>query len=145
MAPPTFDSILVPVASEDDARTTSRALREAFDLGSVDATFAFVVEKAGGAPDAAGVEQREEVAEAAFEAARVELPDADLDTRIAYDTDVADGIRAAADEVDADAIVFVPRETGGRLVRFLTGDVALSLVTESDRPVLALPTPEVGG
>mgnify|MGYP000515272285 CR=1 FL=1 len=144
MSTPTFDAILVPVASPDDARTTSRALRNYFDLSETDATFVFVVEKAGGAPDKAGVEQREAVAEDAFEAARGELPDVDIGTEIAYDTDVADGIRAAASDAEADAIVFVPREEG-RLARFLTGDVALSLATESDRPVVTLPEAEVGG
>lgn len=144
MSTPTFDSILVPVASPDDARTTSRALRDHFDLSEMAPTFVFVVEKAGGVPDKAGVEQREAVAEDTFEAVRAELPDVDLGTEIVYDTDVADGIRAAAADVDADAIVFVPRE-GGRLTRFLTGDVALSLATESDRPVVTLPEAGVGG
>ncbi|WP_435181810.1 universal stress protein [Halorussus sp. AFM4] len=142
MSGPTFDAILVPVASEDDARRTARALREHFDLGETAATFAYVVEKAGGAPDKAGVEQREAVAERAFAAASAEL-DAGAETRIVYDTDVAEGIRRAAAEVGADAIVFVPRTGGGRLARLLTGDVALSLVTETDRPVVALPNAEV--
>jgi len=144
MTTPIFDAILVPVASPDDARTTSRALREHFDLSETHATFVFVVEKAGGAPDKAGVEQREAVGEDAFEAARAELPGVEFGTTITYDTDVADGIRAAGADVDADAIVFVPREEG-RLARFLTGDVALSLATESDRPVVTLPEAEVGG
>ncbi|WP_135830166.1 universal stress protein [Halorussus halobius] len=144
MSTPTFDAILVPVASSDDARTTARALREHFDLSGTDVTFAFVVEKAGGVPDKAGVEQREAVAEDAFEAARAELTGVEVGTEITYATDVADGIRGVAADVDADAIVFVPRE-GGRLARFLTGDVALSLATDSDRPVVSLPTPEVGG
>ena len=47
----------------------------------------------------------------------------------------------AAVDVEADSIAFVPR-TGNRLVRFLTGDIAHSLITETDRPVIALPDPE---
>lgn len=143
MTTTTFDAILVPIASTDDARATSRALRDQFDLSETDVTFVYVVEKAGGAPDKAGVEQREEVAEDAFEAARAELPDVNVESKIVYDTDVADGIRKAAAEIDAEAIVFVPRDES-RIARFLSGDVALSLITESDRPVVSLPAAEVG-
>jgi len=38
------------------------------------------------------------------------------------------------------SIVVTPRG-GSRFVRLLTGDVALELVTESDRPVVVLPDP----
>ena len=133
-----FGRILVPIASTDDARATSRALRRQFDLDETDVTFVYVVEKAGGAPDKAGVEQREEVAEEAFEAARAELPDVEVETAIAYDTDVAEGIRAEAAERGVDAIAFLPREES-RLARFLSGDVALSLIADADRPVVSLP------
>lgn len=136
----TFDTILVPVASEDDARATSRAIRERFDPSETVVEFVFVVEKAGGAPDKASVEQREELAEKTAQTARAELPDARTEMHVVYDTDVADAIRDAAADVGADAIVFVPRE-GSRLARWLSGDVTLSLVTESDRPVVALPSP----
>ena len=139
----TFDTILVPVASEDDARTTSRAIRNRFDPSETTVEFVFVVEKAGGAPDKASVEQREELVESMVETARAELPDARVEMRVVYDTDVADGIRDAAADVDANAIVFVPRE-GSRLARWLSGDVTLSLVTESDRPVVSLPSAAKG-
>lgn len=139
MTTPTFDAILVPVATEEDARVTGRALRNHFDLGETDVTLTYVVEKAGGAPDKAGVEQREEVAENVFVAARDELPDVEVGTKIVYDTDVADGIFAAADEIGANAIVFVSRGEGSRLTRLLTGDVALSLVSENHLPVVSLP------
>jgi nucleotide-binding universal stress UspA family protein len=51
---------------------------------------------------------------------------------------VADAIFAAADDYGATAIVITPRG-GSRWVQLLTGDVALSLVTETDRPVVVLP------
>lgn len=138
-----LDTVLVPIASVEDARETCRAVREYFDADETALTFVFVVEKAGGAPDKASVEQREGVAEDAFDVVREELPEFCVETKVVYDTDVADGIFEAASEVDADAIAFVPREDG-RLVRFLTGDVALTLVIENDRPVVSLPNPERG-
>ncbi|MFB6141096.1 MAG: universal stress protein [Halosimplex sp.] len=131
-----LDRIVLPIADDDDARATARALGGR-ELGSVLAVH--VVEKAGGAPDKAGVEQREAVAEEAFTALRAHLGDrTDLETDIRYGTDVADAIFAAADEFDATAIVITPRG-GSRWIRLLTGDVALSLVTETDRPVVVLP------
>jgi len=125
--------IVVPVANENDAAVTCRALAP-YDPEHL--VVVNVVEKAGGAPDEASVEQREAVAEAAFETVRETFPDAE--TEIRHDTDVTEAIFAAAADHDASAIAFVPRE-GSRWVRLLTGDVALELVTETDRPVIALP------
>ncbi|QPV63239.1 universal stress protein [Halosimplex litoreum] len=130
-----LNRVVLPVASDDDAEATARAL-DGHEFGSMLAVH--VVEKAGGAPDKAGVEQREAAAEEAFAILESHLGDADLDTEIRYDTDVADAIFAAADEFDASAIVITPRG-GSRWIQLLTGDVALSLVTETDRPVVVLP------
>ena len=128
-----LERVLLPVASEEDARTSARALA-AQDYGEV--VLVHVVEKAGGAMDKAGVEQRELAAEEMFEAARVVLGDVESD--IYYGTDVVETIFDAADDIDASAIVVTPRG-GNRFVRLITGDVALGLVTESDRPVVVLP------
>lgn len=134
-----FERVLLPVASRDDARTTARALRPYVGDRVV---AVHVVEKAGGAPDKASVEQREEEAERIFEIVHEELDDAvDVDTRIDYGTDVAETIFAAADDENATSIVFTPRG-GSRWVRLLTGDVALDLITKRDRPVVVLPDGE---
>ncbi|UIP00971.1 universal stress protein [Halobaculum sp. CBA1158] len=132
-----LERVVVPVASEADAIETARALtpHEA-ELGDV--TLTYVVEKAGGAPDKAGVEQREEAAREAFDAFAEVLPAVTADHRIAYDTDIVDGILGVVDETDATAIAFTPRE-GGRFVRLLTGDISLRLVTGADVPVVSLP------
>ena len=131
-----FDRVVLPVASPDDARATCHAARD-YLTGSVVAVH--VVEKAGGAPDKAGVEQREEYAEEIFDALRECLDgDYDVQTEIRYGTDVAETIFNAATEHDASAIVITPRG-GSRWVRLLTGDVALDIVTETDRPVVVLP------
>ncbi|WP_415381435.1 universal stress protein [Halosimplex sp. TS25] len=131
-----LDRVVLPVAGDDDASGTARAL-DGYETGSILAVH--VVEKAGGAPDKASVEQREELAEAAFTTLRAHLGDeSDLETRILYGTDVADAIFEAADDYDASSIVISPRG-GSRWVQLLTGDVALSLVTETDRPVIVLP------
>lgn len=97
-----------------------------------------VIEKAGGAPDKASVEQREERAAEIFDAIAECLGDHALETEIRYGTDVADTIFEAAADYDATAIAFTPR-SGGRWIRLLTGDVAMTLVTETDRPVIVLP------
>ena len=132
-----LSNAVVPVASENDAVETAGALSEhEADVGDV--TLVYVVEKAGGAADKAGVEQREEAAREAFDAFESVLPDVPVDSRIAYDTDIVDGILRVAADVDASAVVFTPRD-GGRFVRLLTGDVALRLVTDADRPVVSLP------
>lgn len=127
--------VVVPIASEDDATATCRALSAYLDDdGRVIAVH--VIEKAGGAPDKASVEQRELEAEGIFAIVHSHLPDAE--TEIRYGTDVAETVFAAAEDHDATSIAFTPRD-GSRWVRLLTGDVALSLLTETDRPVIVLP------
>lgn len=136
-----LERVVVPVAEATDARTTARALAP-YLAGDETVIAVHVVEKAGGAPDKASVEQREETARKTFAAFRDELgPSADIETDIRYHTDVAEGVFAAAADVDATAIAFAPR-SGSRWLRLLTGDVALSLVTETERPVIALPGQE---
>lgn len=136
---------VVPVASEDDARQTYRvAFPRIADSGGRPLVV-HVVEKAGGAPDKAGVEQREAVAEAAFAVARDCAADYDLDveTDILYGTDVGEAIIEAAAAVDASAVIFRPRG-GSWWLDLLTGDVRDTLVTKSDRPVVVLPDPDDG-
>lgn len=140
-APPSLlEHVLVPVVSERDARTTAQAILPHLEETGGRVTVVHVVEKAGGAPDKASVEQRELEAKDAFEAFGNELSSSDVsyETEIRYGTDVAETIIETADDVDASAIVFTPRG-GSRWLRLLTGDVSLSLVTESDRPVVVFP------
>jgi len=125
--------VLVPVAHEEDALATARAL-EPYQPERV--TALHVVEKGGGVPDKTPVEQSEELAEESFAAVRTVFPDAGDHT--AYGRDVAETIFDAADDVDPTAIAFRSRG-GNRLMQFLSGDLSLKLVTNADRPVIALP------
>ncbi|WP_336338397.1 universal stress protein [Haloarcula brevis] len=128
--------VVLPVATEDDALATARAL-EPYGPGRV--TALHVVEKGDGAPDKTPVEQSEQLAEEAYAAVRTVFPDADEHT--AYGRDVAAEIFEAAEAVDASAIAYQSRG-GNRLTQFLSGDLSLELVTEADRPVVALPREE---
>jgi nucleotide-binding universal stress UspA family protein len=135
-----FDHVIAPVASSEDTRATMRAVLPSAAGAGGTVVVVHVVEKAGGAPDKASVAQREDLAEEMFDVARDLAADAgvDLVTRIAYGTGVADTIVEVAHDQEATAIAFTPRG-GSRWLRLLTGDVALSLVTDSDLPVVVLP------
>ena len=134
-----FDRVILPVADPDDAAASAEALSN-HEFGSV--LVVHVVEKAGGAVDKASTEQREREAIEMFEAARETFEEtATVETDIVYGTDVAETIFDVADDYGATAIVITPRG-GSRWIRLLTGDVALSLVTETDRPVVVLPDTE---
>lgn len=125
--------VLVPVANEEDADRTARALAP-YEPKHV--TALHVVEKGEGVPDKTPVEQSEDLAAESFAAVRSVFPTADDYT--AYERDVVGAIFDAADEVDATAIAYRSRG-GGRLMQFLSGDLSLKLVTRAQRPVIALP------
>lgn len=127
------ERLVVPVANEDDARTTATALRQ-YEFDQV--TVTHVVEKGGGSPDKLSLEQAEAMAADSFVAFRETIPEAQEE--IAYATDVVDGILDVAKNTDATAIAFRPRGDS-RIVQFLAGDTALRLVTEADVPVIAIP------
>lgn len=136
-----LDRVVVPLADDEDARTTARGLRRyVADDRPSELLAVYVVERTPGNVDQVSTEQRTEAAEETFEAFREALGDlADLaETEVLFGPDVAESIFETARERDATAIAFTPRK-GGRLIRLLTGDVALSLVTETDRPVVVLP------
>lgn len=125
--------LLVPVATEMDARETAVALAP---YTPERVTVLHVVEKSGGVPDKTPVEQSESIADAAFKAFRERFPDAETET--VYRQDVVDGIIDVAARTGASAIAFQPRG-GSRLVKFVSGDRTLRLVAAADRPVITLP------
>ncbi|MGM0447098.1 MAG: universal stress protein [Methanobacteriota archaeon] len=133
-----LDHVLLPVAHEEDALATARAL-EPYDPNRV--TALHVVEKGEGVPDKTPVEQSEELAAESYAAVRTVFPDADEHT--AYARDVVGAIFDAAGEVDASAVAYRSRG-GNRLMQFLSGDISLKLVTNATLPVIALPRADDG-
>ena len=141
-----FRRVLVPVASQDDAEATTGALAPYVESAAGSVVAVHVIEKAGGAPDKASVEQMQLFADELFEIVADGLADTgvELETEYLYGTDVAETIIEAAHDLDASAIVFTPRG-GSRWLKLLTGDVTTALVDDSDLPVLVLPDVHEGG
>jgi len=135
-----FERALVPLASEDDAHATCRAI-EPYLPEDCELVAVHVIEKAGGAPDKASVEQREEIAEEIFDVVADRFSDRNVATEVLYGTDVAETILDHAASIDASVVAFTPREAG-LLTRLLSGNTASSLVSDTDRPVLVLPEPD---
>ncbi|RLM70992.1 universal stress protein [Halorubrum sp. Atlit-8R] len=125
--------VLLPVANEEDALRTARAL-DPYDPARV--TALHVVEKGDGVPDKTPIEQSEELAAESYAAVRTVFPDAAEHT--AYARDVVEAIFDAAGEVDASAIAYQSRG-GNRLVQLLSGDLSAEIATDAPVPVIALP------
>jgi nucleotide-binding universal stress UspA family protein len=141
-----LSAAFVPVASVEDAEITLAAVLDHIAAAGGRMTVAHVVEKAGGAPDKASMEQREELAEEAFELVRERAAGAGVgvETELLYGTDVAETLVEGAHEAGASAIVFTPRGHKWWWDLF-SEDVADALVHESDLPVVVLPSPVVDG
>jgi len=146
MTEPFSQRVIVPVANRDDATATTAALRPYVEGSDSTVIVVHVIKKAGGAPDKASVEQREQRAEEIFQIVADKLADSEitLETDLRYGTDIASSIVDAAHDSTASTIVFTPRG-GSRWRKLLTGDVTHNLVQSSDIPILVLPDREVSG
>ncbi len=130
--------VVLPVASEADAKATARAAAPYVEPDTA-VSVVHVVEKAGGTPDKASVEQREEVGQEITQLAADMLADtAVTSTEILYGEDIVDAVVEHAEEIDASAVAFLPRNSG-LLTRLLSGQTTVSMVTDTDLPVIVLP------
>lgn len=131
---------IVPVASPEDAKTTYERLRPYLLETAFTPLVVHVIEKAGGAPDKAGVEQRKEYANEVFEAftSRATTDGVEVKTKLLFGTDIAETIHEAADTHDATSIVFRSRGES-RWLELLSGNVRANLISEQNCPIVILP------
>lgn len=139
-----FQRVVVPIANCGDAEATAAAVARQVAETDCTVVVVHVIEKAGGAPDKASVEQREQYAGDIFSIVTERFDDTEvsLETDLRYGTDIAKSIIDAAHDSNASAIVFTPRG-GSRWRKLLTGDVTHNLLGNSDVPILVLPDREV--
>lgn len=137
------ETVVIPLASPKDAKRTADAVVPYLDPPPDHVLAITVVEKAGGAMDKAPLEQMTERAEETLEVVtdRFEESGVPVETRVLYGENVIETILDAAAEADASSIVVTPRNAS-RWVKLLSGDTALSLMTNTDRPLIIVPDPE---
>ena len=142
MTEPFFSRVVVPVADRDDAASTAATLRS-YIAGDSRVIAVHVLEKAGGPPDNASLEQRERRAVEVFSTVTEGFADSGVvvESELRYGTDIASTIVDAAHVRSASGIVFTPR--GGRRWRtLLTGDITHDIVRSSGIPIVVLPDRE---
>jgi len=135
-----FQRVLVPIANPDDAAATTAALAPYLDATDSVVIAVHIVEKAGGAPDKAPVEQREPVAQNTVTTVTSGLTDTGtiIETQRLYRTDTAATLIEAAHDNSASAIVVTPRGAS-QWKKLLAGDVTHNLFNSSDVPILISP------
>lgn len=133
-----LDHVVVPIASEEDAEATTRALQSLLaEIQCV--TAVHVIEKGGGTIDKAPMEKRREDAVDFLDHFETVLSEGVIvETRIEFGTDVVETIVETALDAGGTSIAIRPRG-GSRIVRLLSGDTASRLVTNPTIPVLVLP------
>ncbi|MDZ7688046.1 MAG: universal stress protein [Halobacteriales archaeon] len=132
-------TVVLPLASPEDARTTAEAAAEY--LGTAEhVVLVHVVEKVEGMPDRAPAEEREEYAEEIFATAEEALSGTgvSIETDLLFSKNVPDAVLDLADDVGASSVALVPRETN-RLLSLLVGDKVRAFVEHNDVPVVCLP------
>lgn len=131
-----MDNVVVPLASEDDADKTATELSY-FDPEHV--TAVFVAEETTGYPNKTPNSVSENIAGDIRDMMESHFPETDF--RLVQSPDVTEGIISVAEEVEASAIVFRPRQSSV-ITRLLSGNKTMKLLTHSAYPVVALPDPE---
>jgi nucleotide-binding universal stress UspA family protein len=131
-----FETVVLPVASAADARTTCAGAAAHLRRASGRAVVVHVIEGTPPAEESEHIEDAEETFAAAREA--FSAADIDTETRLEYGENIPQTVFAVAEDVDASAIAFTPR-AGGRWTKLLSGDLTSALVSDSDRPVVVLP------
>lgn len=137
------ETVLVPLASPKDAKRTADAVVPYLDSPPDHVLAITVVEKTPGGIDKAPLEQMTERAEETLEiiSDSFEETGVPIETRVLYGANVVETILEAAREVDASSIMMTPRNAS-RWVKLLSGDTALSLMMNTDRPLIIVPDPE---
>lgn len=133
-----FEHVLIPIASEDEARMARETILPYLARSGGDATVVHVIKYTESGVDPSPLSMQEADAERIFEIVDLGRSGLVVETKKAYGTDVAAAIFEVADETDASAIVVSPAEKS-RLIRLLSGDTVLSLISNPDVPVLAIP------
>lgn len=139
-----FQRVVVPVANHNDPAATAIALVPYVDQADCSVAAVHGIEKDGGAPETASVEQREQQASDIFATVIEGFDDTEvtLETDLRYGTDVAAAIIDVAHDSTATAIVFTPHG-GSRWRKLLSGDGTHNLVWDGDVPILVLHDPAV--
>lgn len=128
--------IVVPVADAYDAEKTVAELQY-FDPEHV--TAVFVAEETDGYPNKKPHSVSEDIAEDSRDMFLDHFPEVDF--RMVQATDIVEGIIDTADDIDATAIVYRPRQQSF-ISRILSSSQSEKLITHSSYPVIALPEPE---
>jgi|GEM_PF-6684612 len=132
-------TVVLPLASPDDARTTAEAAEPYLETAD-HVVLVHVVEDVEGMPDRTPAEEREEYAEEIFETAEEALSEVgvSVETDLLFSENVPNAVLKLAEEVGASSVGLMPRETN-RLLSLLVGDKVRAFVEHNDIPVVCLP------
>lgn len=134
-----LDTIVLPLAGVSDADATCQAVRPYLST-TTEVIVVHVIDKTEGGIDSASIEQRKLRADRIFDRCRTLAPSVGRITNtLTYHTDVVGSILDTAENRNADAVVFTPRDAH-RFVKLVSGDTAFDLIHRAACPVLIVPS-----
>jgi nucleotide-binding universal stress UspA family protein len=139
-SPDLLRRVILPVATSDSARETCKAALPYIANANGEVIAVHVVETNPGGIDTAPPSALKEVGEQTLSVveARCKEYSVPVQTELRYGPKVNEEVFDIARSKGATAVGFVPR-IGSRLEKFLSGDNALSMITQNDVPVVVFP------
>lgn len=142
-SPDLLRRVVLPVADVDDARRTCAVALPYIANANGEVIATYVIETNPGGVNKSSPEAMAEIADETLGIVEAESKEHDVPvkTEVRYGPTIAPSILDLARTTEATSVGFIARP-GSRWVKLLSGDTAISLITQNDHPIVVFPRSE---